>query len=65
MPARQATTLAQRREMLRLVEEGYTYTAVAEQVGVSFGPRGNGSGEGNATVPRTWGVAMVAPRRDL
>ena len=37
MPARQATTLAQRREMLRLVEdEGYTYAAVAEQVGVSF-----------------------------
>jgi hypothetical protein len=36
MPARQATTLAQRREMLRLVEEGCTYTAVAEQVGVSF-----------------------------
>jgi len=37
MPARQATTLAQRREMLRLVEEeGYPYTAVAEQVGVSF-----------------------------
>lgn len=37
MPARQATTLAQRREMLRLVEEeGYTYAAVAAQVGVSF-----------------------------
>jgi transposase InsO family protein len=37
MPARQATTLAQRREMLRLVEEeGYIYTAVAEQLGVSF-----------------------------
>jgi len=37
MPARQATTLSQRREMLRLVEEeGSPYTAVAEQVGVSF-----------------------------
>jgi len=37
MPARQATTLAQRREMLPLVEEeGYTETVVAEQVGVSF-----------------------------
>lgn len=37
MPGRQATTLAQRREMLRLVEEaGYTYAAVAAQVGISF-----------------------------
>lgn len=36
MPATQATTIAQRREMLRLVEEGETYASVAEQVGVSF-----------------------------
>jgi len=37
MPARQATTLVQRREMLRLVEEeGATYAAVAAQIGVSF-----------------------------
>ena len=36
MPATQATTLAQRREMMRLVEEGHTYAAVAKQVGVSF-----------------------------
>ena len=36
MPATQATTLAQRREMMRLVEEGHTYAAVAEHVGVSF-----------------------------
>ncbi len=37
MPTRQATTLVQRREMLRLVEEeGATYAAVAAQVGVSF-----------------------------
>jgi len=36
MPATQATTLAQRREMLRLVEAGLTYAAVAKQVGVSF-----------------------------
>jgi hypothetical protein len=36
MPATQATTLAQRYEMLRLVEEGHTYAAVAEQTGVSF-----------------------------
>jgi len=36
MPATQATTLAQRREMMRLVEEGHTYASVGEQVGVSF-----------------------------
>lgn len=36
MPARQATTIVQRQEMLRLVEKGYTYAEVAEQVGVSF-----------------------------
>lgn len=36
MPATQATTIAQRREMMRLVEEGYTYAEVAQQTGVSF-----------------------------
>lgn len=36
MPATQATTIEQRREMLLLTEEGQTYAAVAEQVGVSF-----------------------------
>ena len=36
MPAGQATTLGQRRELLRLAEEGHTYAAVAEHVGVSF-----------------------------
>lgn len=37
MPARQATPLGQRRELLRLVEaESYTYAAAAEEVGVSF-----------------------------
>ena len=36
MPATQATTIAERREMMRLVEEGHTYAAVAEQVEVSF-----------------------------
>jgi len=36
MPATQATTIAERREMMRLVEEGHTYEAVADQVGVSF-----------------------------
>jgi hypothetical protein len=36
MPATQATTMAQRREMMRLVEEGHTYAEVAEQIGVSF-----------------------------
>jgi len=36
MPATQATTLAQRREMLRLVEADLTYAAVAKQVGVSY-----------------------------
>jgi len=36
MPARQATTITQRQEMLRLVAKGYTYASVAEQVGVSF-----------------------------
>jgi len=36
MPATQATTIVQRREMLLLAEEGQTYAAVAEQVGVSF-----------------------------
>lgn len=36
MPARQATTIGQRREMMRLVEEGNTYAGVAEQLGVSF-----------------------------
>ena len=45
MPGRQATTtpalacgasVAQRREMMRLMEKGDTYEKVAEQVGVSF-----------------------------
>jgi transposase len=37
MPARQATTLVHRRELLRLAEEeGYTYAAIAKQVGVTF-----------------------------
>ena len=36
MPARQATSIAQRRQMLSLVEEGHSYVEVAEQVGVSF-----------------------------
>jgi hypothetical protein len=36
MPVTQATTIAQRREMMLLAEEGHTYAAVAEQVGVSF-----------------------------
>ena len=36
MPATRATTVAQRREMMLLAEEGYPYTAIAEQVGVSF-----------------------------
>jgi transposase len=36
MPATQATALAQRREMVSLAEEGNTYAAIAEQVGVSF-----------------------------
>lgn len=36
MPARQATSIAQRCEMMRLVEEGHTYAVVAERVGVSF-----------------------------
>jgi len=36
MPATQATTIAQRRGMISLVEEGYTHAAIADQVGVSF-----------------------------
>ncbi len=36
MPATQATTIAERREMIRLVEEGHTYASAADQVGVSF-----------------------------
>ena len=36
MPATQATTIAQRREMMRLVEEGNTYAEAAQQTGVSF-----------------------------
>jgi len=36
MPATQATTVAQRNAMLELVEEGQTYRAVAEQLGVPF-----------------------------
>ena len=36
MPATQATSIAQRREMMRLVEEDQTYAGVAERVGVSF-----------------------------
>jgi len=36
MPATQATTIAQRREMMRLVEEGSTYAATAQQIGISF-----------------------------
>jgi len=31
MPATQATTIVQRREMLLLAKEGQTYAAVAEQ----------------------------------
>ena len=36
MPARQPTSIAQRREMVHLAEEGYTYARVAEELGVSF-----------------------------
>ena len=36
MPATQATTVAQRREMMLLADEGHTYVAIATQVGVSF-----------------------------
>ena len=36
MPDRQATSIGQRSEMMRLVEEGRTYAEVAEQVGVSY-----------------------------
>ena len=36
MPATQATTTGQRREMLQLMEAGHTYAEVAEQIGVSF-----------------------------
>jgi transposase len=36
MPATQATSIAQRREMMCLVEEGHTYAAVAKQIGISF-----------------------------
>ena len=36
MPATQATTITQRREMMSLVKEGYTYAEVAQQIDVSF-----------------------------
>ena len=36
MPATQATTIGQRREMMQLVEAGHTYAGVAAQIGVSF-----------------------------
>ena len=36
MPATQATTIAQRHEMMRLTEEGYTYAEATQQTGVSF-----------------------------
>jgi transposase len=36
MPATQATTIAQRHKMMLLAEEGQSYAAVAEQLGVSF-----------------------------
>ena len=36
MPATQATSIAQRREMMHLVEEGHTYATVAERIGISF-----------------------------
>jgi hypothetical protein len=36
MPRRQATSIGQRRELNRLVEEGRTYAEAAEEVGVSF-----------------------------
>ena len=36
MPAIQATSMAQRREMMHLVEEGHTYVSVAKEMGVSF-----------------------------
>ena len=36
MPTTQATAIADRREMMRLVAAGHTYATVAEQVEVSF-----------------------------
>jgi transposase len=36
MPATQTTTIAERREMIGLVEEGHTYASAADQAGVSF-----------------------------
>ena len=36
MPARQATTLVQRHEILRLAEEGHSFASIAEHMGVSF-----------------------------
>ncbi len=36
MPATQETTIGERREMIRLAEEGHTYERVAEQVKVSY-----------------------------
>ena len=36
MPATQATSIAQRCEMMRLDEEGHTYAAVAKRMGISF-----------------------------
>ena len=36
MPETQATTIAQRCEMMHLVEEGCTYAEAAQQIGVSF-----------------------------
>ncbi|MFL7868926.1 MAG: helix-turn-helix domain-containing protein [Anaerolineales bacterium] len=36
MPATQATSIAQRCEMMRLEEEGHTYATVAKRMGISF-----------------------------
>lgn len=36
MPATQATSIAQRREMMRLEEEGHTYATIAKRMGISF-----------------------------
>ena len=36
MPATQATSIAQRCEMMRLEEEGHPYATVAKRMGISF-----------------------------
>lgn len=64
MPATQATTIAERREMIRLVEEGHTYASAADQVGVSFWTVRKWIRQAKRHGIEVWPVVTVVPERD-